>query len=385
MKHITSKIVSFICVICMVMSCGIGVYAADATPEISIAFDKTNKKAEIRIDKVGTMIYSAQITLSVNNESATYTLQANSSKAYSTLRQDGKSIILYIDSDELMDGNETINLASLESDKAMNIGSKAELIIVDRSMNSKTYSNVKVSIVDDSDNTIKPPAGGGSGGSTSGSAGPSIIAGGDASSSQNVSNPYNNLKKSFSDVPDSYWAKASIAYVTGTGLFEGTSAVTFEPDIPMTRSMYVSVLKRFGTKIDKTWDIACNSPMKFNDIPDGEWFSEAVAWAGGIGLVNGIGENMFGPYISITREQIAVMTVNFAKLCGKELKVKEEPMDFVDNGKINDWAKDSVKKAQQAGLIYGREDGNFAPQDTATRAEVAAILHRFVQSFSTAN
>lgn len=380
MRHITSKIVSFICAMCMVMACGIGVYAAEAVPEIAIAPDKTNKKAEIRINNVGTMIYSAQITLNVNNESATYTLTAKNSNAYSTLKQDGKSVILYVDSTDLMDGNKTINLASLTSDNTLNIGSKAELVIVDRSMNSKTYSDINVKIVKDSDNSQNSSGSGSGGGGTSGGTGSSIIAGGTSNPGNTATTPSNTAQKKFEDVSGDYWAGESIAYVTGRGLFEGTSDTKFEPNIPMTRSMYVSVLKRFGAKIDKTWDIPCDNPMKFNDIPEGEWYSEAVAWAGGIGLVNGIGENMFGPYISITREQIAVMTVNFAKLCGKTLPEKEAAVNFADEGKVNDWAKDAVKTAQKAGLIYGREDGNFAPQDTATRAEVAAILHRFVQS-----
>lgn len=379
MKHITSKIVSLICVICMVLTCGIGVYAAGDTPEISITLNDTQRAAEIRIDNVKAMIYSAQITLNVDNESAEYTLTAKKSNTYSTLRQEGKSVILYIDSTDLMDGSKGIDIASLQSDRTLNIGSKADLILVDRSMNSKSYSNVNVKFNRSSDDSQDSSSNSGSSESGSkGGTGTGII-GGTLNPGGLIQTPQTSQNR-FEDVANDYWAKDSILYVTGRGLFEGTSATTFEPSIPMTRAMYVAVLNRFGTKINSTWAVPCDSPMKFNDIPDGEWYSDAVAWAGGTGLVNGIGENLFGPYISITREQIAVMTVNFAKLCGKELPEKEAAVDFADMNSINDWALDAVRTAQKAGLIYGRDNGDFAPQDTATRAEVAAILHRFVQS-----
>ena len=91
-------------------------------------------------------------------------------------------------------------------------------------------------------------------------------------------------------------------------------------------------------------------------------------------------ERLAGMGCPITREQIAVMTVNFAKLCGKNLMPKGQITAFTDSDMINEWAREAVAASQIAGLIYGREDGTFAPQATATRSEVAAILTRFVQN-----
>lgn len=371
MKSIATKIVLFVCVICIVLTGGVTIYAADTQPKVSITLDNAKKNAQIKLQDVGIMIYSAQITLSVDDAAANYTVTAQNNGAYSTVKTnaENKEIVLYIDSTELMDGSKEVNLATLKSDTAMNIGRRAKLILIDRSMRSVSYDNVVVSIGNESNNQ-----------------GPGRNPGGTTSSDRNqngtssgITIPTTPAKPKFTDIENGYWAADSIAYVTEKGLFTGVTDTTFAPSAEMTRAMYVVVLNRFGTKVDTKWQIPCTTPKKFSDIPDGEWYSEAVAWAGGTGLVNGMGENMFDPYRAITREQIAVMTVNFARLCGVTLPNNVAAIEFTDAAGIHDWASDAVRIAQQAGLINGRTDGSFSPQDTATRGEVAAILHRFVE------
>ncbi len=375
MKSIATKILLFVCVICIVLTSGVVIHAADTTPKISIALDNTKKNAKIKLENVGIMIYSAQITLKISDLTADYTLTPENRNAYSKVRKDteNNTLVLYVDSTELMDGSKEISLATLGADKEMSISNRAELILIDRSMISTSYNNVVVSVSNESNNTTNPPRN--PGGTTTGNHGGTT---GIVTVPITTPSPAPGTIGGFTDVADNHWAKGSIAYVTVKGLFNGMTDTTFAPDTEMTRAMYVVVLSRFGTKIDAKWQIPCDSPKQFDDIAAGEWYSDAVAWAGGTGLVNGMGNNMFEPSRPITREQLAVMTVNFARLCGAQLPSNVEAVTFADSGSIQDWAVDAVRVAQQAGLINGRTDGTFAPQDTATRAEVAAILHRFV-------
>lgn len=353
----------------MILPFEAGVYAADPVPGVSITMNRTKTSASIKLQDVGIMIYSAQITFNIDSRSTDYSLTTADRSMYGTVKKDDQgNTVLYIDSTELMDGSEEISLATLVSDKEMNFGELCELVLVDRSMKSLTYSgiDVKTSIISSS----RP---------TGGISSPNKYVSADNKTDENKQDSVNesqNKPTAFTDI-ENHWAKESIMYVTEKGLFNGMSDTEFEPNTQMNRAMYVTVLNRFGDKIDKKWKIECDSPMKFDDVADGEWYSEAVAWAGGTGIVNGIGGNMFGPRNSITREQIAVMTVNFAKLCGVELPADNERAEFADEDEIHDWAVDAVYAAQQAGLIYGRDNGDFSPLDTATRAEVAAILHRF--------
>lgn len=372
MKNAISKIVSLICVVCMIFAVNTSVFAAESEPEILIKMDSSKKNADISIKNAGTMIYSAQITLKA--DSSNYTIACANNTMYGTTTFEDGNLTLYIDSTELLNGDDEIKLAKLKSGKEMNIGNRAELILVDYSMRPQSYSGVKVSVStdrvkdNDSDKSGSSSGSSGSGGS---------IAGGSVRR-PNTENNGAAGNRVFNDVAYGHWAKESIDYVVERGLFDGTSDYTFEPSSEMTRAMYVVVLNRFGTKIDSKWQIPCDTPAYFDDIPSGDWYSDAVAWAGGTGIVTGVGDNNFAPNLPITREQMALITVNFAKLCGVELPSNVEEVSFADEGDIHDWALDAVHAAQRAGIIQGRDGNIFAPQDTATRAEVAAIMHRFV-------
>lgn len=368
MRQTISKITFFLCVICMVFAANTLVFAADADPTIVIETNESRQAADISIKDAGVMIYAAQITLNINGGSPDNIVCADENM-YGTIKTDGNRVTLYIASRELLSGSGEVKLATLSANKAMTIGGIADLVLVDYSMRPLQYDNVTVSASDKQTSSKNPSQGGGGGGAVS-DGGLKVV----------VNDNSNPAKRVFSDVAESHWAKASIDYVVEKGLFSGTSDYTFEPSQDMTRAMYVVVLKRFGTNIDAKWNIPCDNPWKFSDIPDGRWYSEAVAWAGGTGVVTGVGENQFDPDSPITREQMAVMTVNFAKLCGVELPSKVQASSFADEADIHDWAVSAVHAAQQAGIIQGRDGNMFAPQETATRAEVAAIMQRFVEA-----
>lgn len=376
MKNTAFKIISVICLVC-VMFANAAALAAANTPEILIKMDKTEKTADISIKNVGLTVYSFQIALEIND--ADFNLECAGDKMYGTTTAENGKLVLYIDSTEMLNGKKEIKLAKLTSDKKMTIGSAADLILIDYSMKPIEYKDIKVTVSQQSSSS----GGSGGGGGGSGSGGGGNIAGGITEPPVQTAPPAPTTSpdkvNTFADVDDSHWAKASIDYVTSKGLFFGMSDDTFEPSSEMTRAMYVTVLSRFGDRIDAKWHIDCDNPMKFDDIPDGDWYSDAVAWAGGTGLVNGIGDNFFEPHTPITREQMAVMTVNFAKLCGVEMPSSVEEAAFADEENIQYWAVDAVHAAQRAGIISGRDDNIFAPQDTATRAEVAAIMHRFAE------
>lgn len=380
MKNSISRIVSLICVICMMFAVNTSVFAAESKPEILIKMDSSKRNADISIKNAGAMIYSAQITLKANS-SADYTLDCENKAMYGTTTADDGNVTLYIDSTELLNGNQEIKLAKLSSSKELKLGNTAELILIDYTMRPQSYSNVRVSVSanaskddDDDDDSKTSSSGSGSSGNRSGG----TIAGGGVYR-PNTENNGAAGKRVFNDVAADHWAKESIDYVVERGLFDGTSDYTFEPSQNMTRAMYVVVLNRFGSKIGPQWQIHCDTPASFDDIPSGDWYSDAVAWAGGIGLVTGVGDNCFAPNQPVTREQMAVMTVNFAKLCGVELPSGVEMVSFADEESIHDWASSAVHIAQQAGIIQGRDGNVFAPLDTATRAEVAAIMNRLVK------
>ena len=359
-------------------------FAASGDPEVSVTLDSSGKNATVALKNVGFSFYSAQITLDITPENATYTITPKSSSAYGVVKADNGVVTLYVDSTELFDGTKTVNLATLKANREITVEKRADLTLVDRSMRPVSYDSVKVSI---SKSSSTSGSGGGSGGGFGGIGGGNVFYPGNTGNTSNTdSNSGGNNTGStptvggFTDV-SGHWAESDIRYVTEKGLFNGMSATTFEPTSNMTRAMFVTVLSRLGDKVDQKWNIPCDNPMKFDDVPDGMWYSDAVAWAGGTGVVNGMGENMFAPDAAVTREQMAVMIVNFAALAGTELPKTKDAADFTDEASINGWAKDAVHAAQQAGIINGRDNGAFDPQATATRAEVAAILHRFAEAF----
>ncbi len=368
------------------MMLSVTAYAAEKNPSVEIELNSNGKDASITLKDIEYSVYSAQLTLNISGKNITFELEPFSQNAAAAVTQKNGKVTLYVDSVDLTGGSE-IKLANLYANKAMSIGAKADLILVDSSMSAREYKNIKVTVKSDAKATTKPSSSGGGGGGGGSSTGPSGIAG--AAKPAATQAPVNSMAPSEPDNggqdsrfwdTDGHWAKADIEYVTDLGLFEGTSDDTFEPDIPMTRAMYVTVLSRFGEKLGDKWSVPCGNPMSFYDVEEDAWYHDAVAWAGGIELVSGIDDDLFGPELEITREQLAVITVNFAEICGVTLPSDIEPAEFEDSDSVNDWAVDAVAKAQTAGLINGREDGTFAPQDTATRAEVSAILHRFVET-----
>ena len=179
----------------------------------------------------------------------------------------------------------------------------------------------------------------------------------------------------FVDVKPGSWYYESIVYAVSNGLMNGVGDSKFEPEEGMTRAMLVTVLWRYEGSPKQR-------PSTFSDVPRGQWYSEAVSWAAKNGIVTGVGNNKFEPDTQITREQIATILYRYAQKKCADTSARGSLSAFPDNGKVNSWAKTALQWCVGEGLIGGtNENGKvyLDPQGTATRAQVATILMRYIE------
>ncbi|MBR2897398.1 MAG: S-layer homology domain-containing protein [Oscillospiraceae bacterium] len=182
-------------------------------------------------------------------------------------------------------------------------------------------------------------------------------------------------KKAFEDVHAvNHWAIADIDYAYGRGLMKGTSETGFSPDVPLTRAMLVTILYRLEG------EPATNRSIPFADVDMGAYYGSAVSWAKQNGIVTGISETHFAPDANITREQFAVIIFRYAMAKGLNAVTMEENLHFKDADEISAYAVSAMNWAVGAELIKGKSTSTVNPKDNATRAEAAAILHRFLES-----
>ena len=175
----------------------------------------------------------------------------------------------------------------------------------------------------------------------------------------------------YSDVPDSAWYYAYVSYISRKGLMNGDGR-HFDPNGDMTRAMAVTVLFRLGGD-------SGSYKNTFSDVDSGAWYGQAVAWASANGIVSGVGGNRFAPENPLSREQLAVMLYNYAKYnCLDVIVTGGGVLDgYADSGSVSAWAEDAMIWAVSLGIISG--DGvNLDPQGNATRAQIAAMLQRFI-------
>jgi beta-glucosidase-like glycosyl hydrolase/predicted peptidase len=175
----------------------------------------------------------------------------------------------------------------------------------------------------------------------------------------------------FVDVSASDWFYDDIAYVYTHGLFSGISGTEFDPYGIMTRAMLVTVLWRLEGEPN------ASKAASFTDVPPGQWYSEAIAWGEENQIVMGYGNGIFGGNDYVTREQIAALMYRYAEFTGANVSGRADISGFTDAAKTSNWATGSVQWAVNKGLILGRGNNDIAPVANATRAEVAAIIHRY--------
>ncbi|MDR3278783.1 MAG: S-layer homology domain-containing protein, partial [Oscillospiraceae bacterium] len=176
----------------------------------------------------------------------------------------------------------------------------------------------------------------------------------------------------FIDVAESDWFHGDVYYVFDNGLMVGTGADTFSPNEPMTRGMLVTVLGRLhGVDVaERAGDAA-----PYDDVDPEMYYAPYIAWAAENGIVLGVGENRFEPDRAIKREELAALFARYtASMDNQDESVLEV---FSDNAKISDYARAPMAWAVGRALIIGMGDGTVKPAGYATRAQVAAVLHRF--------
>lgn len=177
----------------------------------------------------------------------------------------------------------------------------------------------------------------------------------------------------FTDIAN-HWAKENIEFVVNHGLFSGTSDTTFSPDIAMTRGMFVTVLGRLADV-----DVSSYNESSFNDVKSDAYYMGYIEWASKNNIVKGIGNGNFAPDQAITREQMAVIMSNYANSMDIKLTQTHGENVFADSTIISDYTKDAVQQMQMAGILRGKNGNLIDPKGTATRAEVSAVLHRFME------
>ena len=173
----------------------------------------------------------------------------------------------------------------------------------------------------------------------------------------------------FTDVKSGNWFYDAVKYAYAQGLMTGTSATTFAPNGTMNRAMIVTVLYR----LEKS--PAVTGASKFTDVPAGQWYSDAVAWAAANKIVNGYDETTFGPMNAVTREQMAAILFRYEQYKGLENVTLEENLNrFPDQNKISAYAIPALQWAVGQKIINGNANGTLDPTGTATRAQVAQIF-----------
>ncbi len=175
----------------------------------------------------------------------------------------------------------------------------------------------------------------------------------------------------FSDVSAGDWFYDPVCYVYAGGLMTGVSDTAFAPEATTTRAMIVSMLARLE-------NVTSADSAGFTDVAASDWYATAVNWAASEGIVGGFGDGTFQPNAAITREQMASILYRYAEYKGLDVSARTDLSHYSDQPSV--WAEDVMQWAVAEGLLAGVTDDQLQPQGQATRAQVAAILQRFLEN-----
>ena len=182
-----------------------------------------------------------------------------------------------------------------------------------------------------------------------------------------------SVKLPFIDVNANDWFYGDVEYVYTKGIMSGTGATIFDPNSQLTRGMIVTILYRMEK------EPAVSGASKFTDVDIAQWYGKAVVWAADNGIVTGYSDTAFGPNDPVTREQLAAILYRYAVYRGMTAVTLEENLGgFADADQISSYAIPAMNWAVGKGLING-SGSTLAPKAQATRAQVAAIIHRYLE------
>ena len=182
-----------------------------------------------------------------------------------------------------------------------------------------------------------------------------------------------DMAYSFDDVDSSAWYADAVSYVAENGIMNGAGNGTFAPDTVMSRAMLVQVLYNLEGKPEA-------ADCAFTDVAADAWYADAVAWAADAGIVTGVSDTNFAPDQMMTREQIATILYRYAAYKNYDVTASNDLSSYTDAGQIGSYAVEAMQWANGAGLITGSTATTLNPLGSATRAEVATILMRFLES-----
>ncbi len=176
----------------------------------------------------------------------------------------------------------------------------------------------------------------------------------------------------FVDIAD-HWAKEDILKVYYEGLFKGMSETVFAPEQKMNRAMFVTVLHRMAGEPE----VDASAPV-FTDVPADAYYAEAVAWAVERGVTRGVSQTLFAPDKDLSRQELVTMFHRYVKSTGADVSGTNDLSGYSDAAKIAPWAVEAFGWAVDAGVIQGMDNGTLSPETAAVRAQVAAILSRWL-------
>ena len=171
----------------------------------------------------------------------------------------------------------------------------------------------------------------------------------------------------FADLDPAAWYHDGVHWALDMGVMNGVAERIFRPDVSVSRSMLVTMLWRIEGEPEASGD------MTFGDVAPDIWYTEAIRWAAGAGIVNGYNAGTFGPDDPISREQLAVILWRYAGCKGTDA---DRLGRYLDTEKISPWALDAMRWAVQTGLIEGVGEDTLCPKGVATRAQAATLLMR---------
>ena len=175
--------------------------------------------------------------------------------------------------------------------------------------------------------------------------------------------------KGFTDVDSEKWYHEYMDYAVEKGLLEGTSPTTMEPNATLTRAQLAQILYNLEGKPQVQGD------LDFTDVAEGKWYYAAILWANQEGVVDGMSPDTFAPNEDISRQDLALMLYRYAG----EPTVTGDLDGFKDAGQVGDWAEEAITWAVEEGIIDGMTPTTLEPTGTATRAQAAAMLQRFLE------
>ncbi|HPX70871.1 MAG TPA: S-layer homology domain-containing protein, partial [Bacillota bacterium] len=178
----------------------------------------------------------------------------------------------------------------------------------------------------------------------------------------------------FGDVGTGDWFYEYVKYVYNKGLMNGTGEDSFSPYLTTTRGMIVTILYNMAGTPEVTGE------CPFGDVEAGKYYEKPAIWAAEKGIVSGYGSGNFGPEDAISREQMAVILMNYARLMGYDVSKAADLDKFSDADEISSYAKSAMAWANAEGLINGKGNGILDPAGDALRCEVAAILYNFCEN-----